>query len=168
VESDIGAGGNITLGTVGHPIGFVVLKDGGIHANAFGGPGGNINIFANVLLSSTPILTAITASSALSTSGTISVNAVATDVTSSLPELRTDTREAAALLRASCAARLAEGKTSSLVVAGREGVPLEPGGLMPSALMEPRRVAELGSVASFLTSEWPGLRLAYLDAACGR
>ena len=80
----------------------------------------------------------------------------------------TPMRKAAALLRASCAARLAEGKTSSLVVAGREGVPLEPGGLMPSALMEPRRVAELGSVVSFLTSEWPGLRLAYLDAACGR
>ena len=168
VESDIGAGGNITLGTVGHPLGFVVLKDSGIHANAFGGPGGNINIFANVLLSSTPILTAITASSALSTSGTISINAVATDVTSSLPELKADTREAAALLRASCASRLAEGKTSSLVVAGREGVPLEPGGLLPSALMEPRRVAELGSVGSFLTSEWPGLRLAYLDAVCGR
>jgi filamentous hemagglutinin family protein len=168
VQSGVGGGGNITLGTVGHPIGFVVLKDSGIHANAFGGPGGNINIFANVLLSSTPILTAITASSALSTSGTISINAVATDVTSSLPELKADTREAAALLRASCAARLAEGKTSSLVVAGREGVPLEPGGLMPSALMEPRRVAELGSVGSFLTSEWPGLRLAYLDAVCGR
>jgi filamentous hemagglutinin family protein len=168
VRSGVGGGGNITLGTVGHPIGFVVLSNSGIHADAFGGPGGNVNIFANVLLSSTPILTAITASSTLSTSGTISINAVATDVTSSLPELRTDTREAAALLRASCAARLAEGKTSSLVVAGREGVPLEPGGLMPSALMEPRRVAELGSVASFLTSEWPGLRLAYLDAACGR
>ena len=168
VRSGVGGGGNITLGTVGHPIGFVVLSNSGIHADAFGGPGGNVNIFANVLLSSTPILTAITASSALSTSGTISINAVATDVTSSLPELRADTREAAALLRASCAARLAEGKTSSLVVAGREGVPLEPGGLMPSALMEPRRVAELGSVGSFLTSEWPGLRLAYLDAACGR
>jgi len=168
VRSGTGGGGNIILGTVGHPIGFVVLSDSGIHADAFGGPGGNINIFANVLLSSTPILTAITASSALSTSGTISINAVATDVTSSLPELKADTREVAALLRASCAARLAEGKTSSLVVAGREGVPLEPGGLMPSALMEPRRVAELGSVGSFLASEWPGLRLAYLDAVCGR
>jgi filamentous hemagglutinin family protein len=168
VRSGVGGGGNITLGTVGHPIGFVVLSNSGIHADAFGGPGGNVNIFANVLLSSTPILTAITASSALSTSGTISINAVATDVTSSLPELRADTREAAALLRASCAARLAEGKTSSLVVAGREGVPLEPGGLMPSALTEPRRVAELGSVGSFLASEWPGLRLAYLDAVCGR
>src|SRR4029453_11071702 len=168
VRSGVGGGGNITLGTVGHPIGFVVLSNSGIHADAFGGPGGNVNIFANVLLSSTPILTAITASSALSTSGTISIYAVTTDVTSSLPELKADTREAAALLRASCAARLAEGKTSSLVVAGREGVPLEPGGLMPSALMEPSRVAELGSVGSFLTSEWPGLRLAYLDAVCGR
>ena len=76
--------------------------------------------------------------------------------------------EAAALLRASCAARLAEGKTSSLVVAGREGVPLEPGGLVPSGLMEPRRAGVAGGAASFLAGEWPRLRLSYLDAACGR
>jgi hypothetical protein len=43
--------------------------------------------------------------------------------------------QAAALLRAACAARLSAGKTSSLVVAGREGVPLEPGGVMPSPLI---------------------------------
>jgi hypothetical protein len=43
---------------------------------------------------------------------------------------------AATLLRASCAARLAQGKTSSLVVAGREGVPPEPEGLLWSPLAE--------------------------------
>jgi large exoprotein involved in heme utilization and adhesion len=168
VQSGVGGGGNITLGTVDHPIGFIVLDNGQIHADAFGGPGGNINIFADTMLSSTPIQTAVTASSALSTPGTINVVAVATDVSGSLPELAANTQEAAALLRASCAARLAEGKTSSLVVAGREGVPLEPGGLMPSGLMDARRVAAAGTVGSFLASEWPQLRLAYLDVACGR
>jgi large exoprotein involved in heme utilization and adhesion len=168
VQSGFGGGGNITLGNSAHPIQFVVLDNGGIHADAFGGPGGNINIFASVMLSSTPILTAVTASSALSTSGTINIIAVATDVSGSLPELSTESPEAAALLRASCAARLADGKTSSLVVAGREGVPLEPGGLVPSVLMEPRRVGAAGSAASFLATEWPRIRLSYLDAACGR
>jgi filamentous hemagglutinin family protein len=168
VRSGFGGGGNIALGTPDHPIGFVVLSDAGIHADAFGGPGGNINIFTNVMLSSTPIATAVTASSALSTSGVININAVATDVSGSLPELSAEVTEAAALLRASCAARLAEGKTSSLVVAGREGVPLEPGGLLPSGLREPRRVGSAGTVGSFLASEWPRIRLAYLDAACGR
>jgi hypothetical protein len=168
VRSGLGGGGNIILGSLDHPIGFIVLDNSGIHADAFEGPGGNINIFANVMLSSTPFLTAITASSRLSTSGIININTVTTDVTGSIPELSADTHEAAALMRASCAARLADGNTSSLVVAGREGVPLEPGGLLPSVLTEPRRVAVTGGAASFLAGEWPRIRLSYLDAACGR
>ena len=168
VRSGVGGGGNITLGTSGHPLTFVVLDHGGIHADAFGGPGGNINIFANVMLSSTPIDTAVTASSALSSPGTVSINAVVTDVSGSLAELSAEVLEAAALLRASCSARLAEGKSSSLVVAGREGLPLEPGGLLPSALGDPPTARAAGSAARFLASEWPGLRLSYLDASCGR
>jgi filamentous hemagglutinin family protein len=168
VQSGLGSGGNITLGLAAHAIDFIVLHNSGIHADAFGGPGGNINIFASVLLSSTSIQTAITASSALNSPGVINVSAVATDVSGSIPDLSTEAHEAAALLRASCAARLADGKASSLVVAGREGVPLEPGGLVPSGLVEPRRMAGAGDVASFLASEWPRIRLAYRDAACGR
>ena len=168
VRSGFGGGGNITLGSSGHPLDFIVLDNSGIHADAFGGPGGNIGIFANVMLSSTPIATAVTASSALSSPGTVNINAVVTDVSGSLAELSTEVLEAAALLRASCAARLAEGKTSSLVVAGREGLPLEPGGLLPSALRELRPAGVAGGAGPFLASEWPGLRRSYLDAACGR
>jgi filamentous hemagglutinin family protein len=168
VQSGVGGGGNITLGSTGHPLDFIVLDNSGIHADAFGGPGGNINIFANVMFSSTPIETAVTASSALSAPGTVSINAVITDVSGSLAELSTEVLGVAALLRASCAARLAEGKTSSLVVAGREGLPLEPGGLLPSALRELHAAGVAGSAAPFFASEWPGLRLSYLDAACGR
>ena len=168
VRSGVGGGGNITLGSSGHPLDFIVLDNSGIHADAFGGPGGNVSIFANVMLSSTPIATAVTASSALSAPGTVNINAVVTDVSGSLAELSTEVLEAAALLRASCAARLAEGKTSSLVVAGREGLPLEPGGLLPSALRELRPAGVAGGAGPFLASEWPGLRRSYLDAACGR
>ena len=168
VRSGVGGGGNITLGTSGHPLQFIVLDNGGIHADAFGGPGGNISIFADVMLSSTPIETAVTASSTLSAPGTVNINAVVTDISEALATLSTEVLQAAALLRASCASRLAEGKTSSLVVAGREGVPLEPGGLMPSGFMEPRRTAAAGRAASFLADEWPRLRLSYLEAACGR
>jgi filamentous hemagglutinin family protein len=168
VRSGVGGGGNITLGSTGHPLDFIVLDNSGIHADAFGGPGGNINIFANVMFSSTPIETAVTASSALSAPGTVNINAAITDVSGSLAELSTEVLGVAALLRASCAARLAEGKTSSLVVAGREGLPLEPGGLLPSALKELHAAGVAGSAAPFFASEWPGLRLSYLDAACGR
>jgi len=46
VQSGIGGGGNITLGTAAHPIEFLILNGSEIRADAFGGPGGNINIFA--------------------------------------------------------------------------------------------------------------------------
>jgi len=55
-----------------------------------------------------------------------------TDVSSSLAQLPADVLQAQNLLRAACAARTGEGKTSSLVVAGREGMPPEPGGLLSS------------------------------------
>jgi hypothetical protein len=167
VRSGQGGGGNIMIGSASNPFGVIVLDNGGIHADAFGGPGGNINIFTDVLLSNTPIDTAITASSQLSSSGTISVNAVLTDIAGSIAELPAGMLEAAALLRASCAVRMAEGKASSLVVAGREGVPVEPGGLLPSELTEPgaARTADGAPVVSPV--ELRALRLSYLDTKCG-
>jgi len=52
--------------------------------------------------------------------------------------------QAAALLQARCAARLAGGTSSSFVVAGRDGLPLEPGGLLPSPLyVESERTTRL-------------------------
>jgi filamentous hemagglutinin family protein len=129
-----GAGGDITIGSALHPFEFIVLNNSGIHANAFGGPGGNIDIFAGTLLSSVPIETAITASSALSTPGVIDIQATIVDVSGDVSQLPEAPLQATELLRASCAARLAGGKTSSLVLAGRGGLPLEPGGLLPSPL----------------------------------
>jgi hypothetical protein len=137
VDSDVGAGGNITLGTHAHPLTFVLLSNSAIQADAFGGPGGNISIFADVYLVSD---STVSASSALSTPGTIGVEARVTDLSGSLAQLPADVLQAAALLRASCAARVREGQASSLVVAGREGVPPAPDGLLWSplaALAEP-------------------------------
>ena len=44
---------------------------------------------------------------------------------------------AAALLAQRCAARAADGKFSSFVVAGREGLPVEPGGFLASPTLTP-------------------------------
>jgi filamentous hemagglutinin family protein len=132
VQSGVGQGGNITIGSQGHPVEFVVLNGSQISADAFGGPGGNINLFADVFLTSDSV---VSASSALSTPGTIDIQARITNVSGSLAQLPEAVLQAAALLRASCAARLSAGKSSSLVVAGREGLPLEPGGVMPSPLL---------------------------------
>jgi large exoprotein involved in heme utilization and adhesion len=130
VRSGAGAGGNISLGSELHPLGFVVLANSAVRADAFGGPGGNIGIFADVYLTGGSL---VSASSALNEPGRINVEARITDLSGSLVQLPENVLQAAALLRASCAARV-EGKASSLVVAGREGVPPEPDGLLWSPL----------------------------------
>src|SRR5262249_45276357 len=52
--------------------------------------------------------------------------------TGSVTRLPETPLQATELLRASCPARFAGGKASSLVIGGRDGLPLEPGGLLPS------------------------------------
>ncbi len=128
VKSGDPAAGNITIDPQ-----FVVLNHSQIRADAFGGPGGNVNITANVYLTQDSI---VSASSARGVPGTINIQASITDVSGSLAQLPEAVLQASALLRASCAARLAGGKASSLVLAGRDGLPLEPGGLLPSPLFE--------------------------------
>jgi filamentous hemagglutinin family protein len=162
VNGGLGGGGNITIGAELDPSGtvfninpfdFIVLNNSGIHANAFGGPGGNINIFTDILLSSVPLATAITASSALNTPGTIDIQATVTEFSSDISQLPDVPLQATELLRATCAARVAGGRSSSLVLAGRGGLPLEPGGLLPSPL-------HLGadSAISFDNQNQPGER----------
>jgi large exoprotein involved in heme utilization and adhesion len=135
VESGVGGGGNINIDPQA-----LILNNSQILANAFGGPGGNINITADVFLVNSggrvPLSLAgiVDASSALSTSGTVNIEATFTNVTGSVTLLPETPLQATELLRASCAARFAGGKTSSLVLAGRDGLPLQPGGLLPSPL----------------------------------
>jgi filamentous hemagglutinin family protein len=132
VQSGVGSGGNITIGSGARPVDSVVLNGSQIRADAFGGPGGNIGIFADTFLTSDSL---VSASSALSTPGTIDIQARFTNLSGNIAQLPETVVQAAALLRSACAARLSAGKISSLVVAGREGVPLEPGGVMPSPLI---------------------------------
>jgi hypothetical protein len=124
VGRGLGGGGNISIDPD-----FVILNGSRIRADAFGGPGGNVLITAGVFLSS---LSSVTASSALGVPGTIDIQASVTDVSGSIAQLPADIVEATALLRASCTTRLAESRTSSLVVATRDGTPREPAGLLPS------------------------------------
>ena len=161
VGSGQGKGGNITIDPR-----FVVLDNSQIRADAFGGPGGNVKIVADVYLTTDSV---VSASSALGVPGTINILASTTNVSATLARLPEAVAQAATLLRASCAARVAAGKASSLVVAGREGVPLEPGGYLPSPLM----VEELGS-AGLSRSEghywetFPRLSSVVLAPACSR
>jgi large exoprotein involved in heme utilization and adhesion len=143
VRSGEGSGGNITIGSE-----FVLFNNSEIRADAFGGPGGNITIVANTFLPDSSI---VSASSALSTPGTIAIEATFTDVTGSVAQLPETPLQATELLRASCAARFAGGKASSLVVGGRDGLPLQPGSLLPSPLY----VAKTSPAQKTITQETP-------------
>jgi len=135
VESGVGGGGNIRIDPQA-----LILNNSNILANAFGGPGGNINIIADVFLVNsngqfpTSLAGIVDASSALSTPGTVNIEATFTNVEGTVTLLPETPLKATELLRAACAARFAGGKTSSLVVGGRDGLPPQPGDLLPSPL----------------------------------
>jgi large exoprotein involved in heme utilization and adhesion len=152
VGTGSGKGGNITIDPQ-----FVVLDRSQIRADAFGGPGGNVRITADVFLRSDSILSA---SSALSTPGTIDIEATFTNVTGSVAQLPETPLQATELLRASCATRFAGGKASSLVLGRRDGLPLQPGDLLPSPLY----VAGPSSGDNRLSAEEIPLRFTLLES----
>ena len=119
-----------------------MLNQSSIIANAFGGNGGNISIAAGQLLMSPDSI--ISASSQLGVSGTIVISSPPVDVSGSLAELPVSYLDAAALLSNPCAARLA-GKASSLVLAGRGGVPYSGDGYLPLFALSSLTLADTAS-----------------------
>ena len=85
----------------------------------------------------------IDASSALGISGTVDIQAPVTSLSGTLAPLPQAFVSAAALLPAQCAARAQGGRYSSLVLGGRDGLPADPGGVLPSPLaLEERLMAD--------------------------
>ncbi len=131
VESGEGTGGNITIDPE-----FLILQNSQISADAFGGPGGNIQITAEVLLADPP--SSITASSARDVDGEIDIQATVTNLSGLISPLSPNFASAAALLRDRCAAQLREGTVSSFVARERTSVPATPNGILPSRLYRPK------------------------------
>lgn len=109
-----GQGGNIAIDPV-----FVLLENSQIKANAHGGPGGNIKLVADYLMLSGP--TAIEASSDLSTSGEVSVQAVTIDGGSLQVVRSVEPLDVAQRLPASCSAR--HGRIGHLYMVGYDAHP---------------------------------------------
>jgi large exoprotein involved in heme utilization and adhesion len=128
------AGGNITIDPQ-----FVILQNSQILAQAFAGAGGNITIVSNVFMADPFSQEHVSASSQLGISGTINIQSPLQNVGAELTALSQEFSSAAALLAQQCAARAADGKFSTFVVAAREGLPVEPGGFLAS----PSLTAEL-------------------------
>jgi filamentous hemagglutinin family protein len=136
VPEGVGDGGNLLLKAP-----YVIVDHSDVIADAFGGKGGNITSTGDVFLRDPASL--VDASSVLSTPGTIDIQAPVTALSGALAPLPQAFVQVAALLPARCAARFRGGHTSSLVLGGRDGLPDDPSGVLPSPLvLEERLVAD--------------------------
>jgi len=125
-----GAAGDSNGGNISIDPDFVVLKGSQILAQAFAGSGGAIGITAGLFLSDASSV--VDASSTLGVSGTVQINAPINNLSSVVAHLPESLLAVQTLLRASCAAKLAQGATSSFVERGRDGIPTGPDGLLAS------------------------------------
>jgi filamentous hemagglutinin family protein len=127
VQGGAGNGGNITIDPP-----TVLIDHSKIIASAIGGNGGNINIVAGVFLLSPDSI--IDASSSFGLSGTINIDSPIQNLSGTLAPLPQGFLQVSGLLQGRCAARMQSGLSSSLVVAGRDAVPLEPGDVLPGPI----------------------------------
>jgi large exoprotein involved in heme utilization and adhesion len=119
--------GNLTINAP-----FVVIAGSQSIANAFEGRGGNLAIAAEVLLADP--------SSRLAASGSLEITGAVTPLTGTLAPLPQTFMDVATLLPVRCTARFSGGKASSLVLGGRDGLPADPSGVLPSPLTRGERL----------------------------
>jgi len=132
ITASVGGGPETIGGNISIDPEYVILNNSKIIANAYEGRGGNISIFADVYLADPASI--VDASSALGIDGQVDIRAPINQVSGIRNPLPKDFRSALALLREPCMVRLQGGKYSSFVIKGRDGLPLEPGGFLPSPI----------------------------------
>jgi filamentous hemagglutinin family protein len=125
-------GGNINIGAD-----LAVLDHGNIIADAIGGNGGNIDIVTGAFIASPDSL--VQATSQKGISGIVSITGI-TPLNGALVALSSELRSAVALTADSCAARAGR-LQSSLVEAGRGGLPQDPNATLPALYIASRDVA---------------------------
>ena len=120
------SGGNITIDPT-----FMTLQNSQILAQAVQGQGGNINIVAGTFLADQTSL--VSASSQFGLSGAVNIQSPVSMLSGTLATLPQRPLQVQHLLQQRCAAQ-ANGQLSSLVVAGRDTLPSEPGGWLMSSM----------------------------------
>jgi filamentous hemagglutinin family protein len=165
-------GGNISIDPQ-----FVILQNSQLVAQANAGAGGAINVIARVFIADPNSL--VSASSQSGPQGTVNIQSPVQNVGGELAALSDEFASAAALLAQQCAARVSDGKFSTFVVAGREGLPLEPGGFLASPSLTGELFgsrlsggpshSQLSAVTGlFPTYDARPIQLAKLEPACHR
>ncbi len=125
--SGFGNGGNLTIDPS-----FLILNNSALISKSSFGNGGNISIQTDYFFLST---STIDASAPFGLPGTVSVSAPEVDLSGSLVGLPENLLSAESQLRPDCAIRLS-GNISSFIVLGRGGLPIEPGGFIPSSAVK--------------------------------
>ncbi len=120
------SGGNITIDPA-----IVTLQNSQVLAQAVQGQGGNISIIAGTFLADQSSL--VSASSQFGLSGAVNIQSPVSSLSGSLVTLPQQPLHVQNLLRQHCAAQ-PNGHMSSLVIAGRDALPAEPGGWLMSPL----------------------------------
>jgi filamentous hemagglutinin family protein len=123
-------GGNITIDTA-HPEFVIMQRSSQVLARAFEGRGGNIDILAGVVLQEPG--SAIDASSALGISGSVNIQAPIQQLAGAIAPLPQAFAVPTNLYGQRCAAQKG-GQFSSFVHGSRDGLPPQPGDLIPSPL----------------------------------
>jgi filamentous hemagglutinin family protein len=135
VMGQTGNGGNINIAA-----GLAVLDHSSIIAQAVAGNGGNITInkYGGTFVASAPPDSTVSASSQKGISGVVEINGI-TPLNGALVALSSELRRAVALTADTCAAR-ARRPQSSLVEAGRGGLPQDPDASLPALYIAGRDV----------------------------
>jgi large exoprotein involved in heme utilization and adhesion len=132
VKGETGNGGNITIDPQ-----LVILNHSSIKAEAIEGHGGNITITAGQFIASSDSI--VSATSQLGISGTVEILGPRVDVNSALVVLSSQLRGRTEVLREACAAQGGRPQ-SSLVEAGRGGLPQDPEATLPALYIAGRDV----------------------------
>ena len=120
------SGGNITLDPA-----VVTLQNSQVRADAVQGNGGNINIIAGTFLIDPTSV--VSASSQFGLSGSVNIQSPLSNLSGTMATLPQQPLQSQVLLRQRCAAQ-SSGHLSTLVIAGRDSLPVEPGGWLMSPL----------------------------------
>jgi large exoprotein involved in heme utilization and adhesion len=120
------SGGNIILDPA-----VVTLQNSQVLAQASQGAGGNINIIAGTFLADPTSV--VSASSQFGLSGSVNIQSPVSSLSNTLTTLPQRPLQAQPLLTQRCAGQ-GNGQLSSLVVAGRDTLPAEPGGWLMSPM----------------------------------
>ena len=119
----VGDGGNLTIDPS-----FFVLNNSSLISRSSSANGGNISIYSDYFFRSSSL---IDASAPFGLPGTVSVTAPDLDLSGSLIGLPGNLLDVESQLRPDCRVRLV-GNASSFIMLGRGGLPLAPGGFVPS------------------------------------